>query len=259
MTDKTVIITGASRGLGAAAARIAAVLGASIVLNARSADTLQEVAQTIREAGGQVLAIPGDVSRLEDCRALVQQAVDHFGRIDALVNNAGVIDPIAPIAEADPAIWRQNFAVNILGPMMLTQAALPHLRQSAGRVINVSSGAAVNATTGWAAYCAAKAALNQFNTVLAVEESTLTAIAFRPGVVDTEMQVAIRREGGTGMSSTDYARFIQYYEQGELLPPQVPGVALAVLALHAPPEWSGAFLAWDEEKVQALVVEHSVQ
>jgi NAD(P)-dependent dehydrogenase (short-subunit alcohol dehydrogenase family) len=143
--------------------------------------------------------------------------------------------------------------------MMLTQAALPHLRLGAGRVINVSSGAAVNATPGWAAYCAAKAALNQFTSVLAAEESTLTAIAFRPGIVDTEMQATIRREGSTSMSSTDYARFVQYHEQGELLPPQVPGVALAVLALHAPPQWSGAFLSWDEEKVQALVVEHSVQ
>jgi NAD(P)-dependent dehydrogenase (short-subunit alcohol dehydrogenase family) len=80
------------------------MLGANVVLNARSAGALEEVAQTIRGAGGHVLAIPGDVSHLEDCRTLIQQTVDHFGSIDALVNNAGIIDPIAPIAEADPTL-----------------------------------------------------------------------------------------------------------------------------------------------------------
>ena len=255
MEGQTIIITGASRGLGAAAAQVAARLGINVVLNARSAGDLEAVAQSIRETGGTAIAVPGDISQLEDCRAVVQEALDHYGRLDALINNAGIIEPIAPIADADPAVWGENLAINVLGPMMLTQAALPHLRRNQGRVINVSSGAAVNAMPGWSAYCAAKSALNHFNNVLAIEETAITAIAFRPGVVDTEMQSVIRQEGAGGMPESAHARFVAYHEQGELLPPEVPGMALAIVALHAPAEWSGEFVAWDEERVQALVVQ----
>ena len=255
MAVQTLIITGASRGLGAAAAQVAGRLGVNVVLSARSAGELEAVAQSIREAGGMAIAVPGDISRLEDCRILVQEAIDRSGRLDALINNAGIIEPIAPIADADPAVWEQNLAINVLGPMMLTQSALPHLRQNQGRVINVSSGAAVNPVPGWSAYCAAKSALNHFNNVLAVEETSITAIAFRPGVVDTEMQSVIRQQGAGGMPEGAHARFVAYHEQGELLPPEVPGMALAIVALHAPPEWSGEFIAWDEERVQRLVVQ----
>ena len=255
MAVQTLIITGASRGLGAAAAQVAGRLGVNVVLSARSAGELEAVAQSIREAGGMAIAVPGDISRLEDCRILVQEAIDRSGRLDALINNAGIIEPIAPIADADPAVWEQNLAINVLGPMMLTQSALPHLRQNQGRVINVSSGAAVNPVPGWSAYCAAKSALNHFNNVLAVEETSITAIAFRPGVVDTEMQSVIRQQGAGSMPEGAHARFVAYHEQGELLPPEVPGMALAIVALHAPPEWSGEFIAWDEERVQRLVVQ----
>ena len=103
------------------------------------------------------------------------------------------------------------------------------------------------------AYSVAKAALNHFTRALAAEEPVITTIAVRPGVVDTDMQTTIRRHGATGMPAEIYARFVNYHERDELLPPEVPGCALAVLAFHAPQEWSGAFLAWDSEDVQSLV------
>jgi NAD(P)-dependent dehydrogenase (short-subunit alcohol dehydrogenase family) len=136
---------------------------------------------------------------------------------------------------------------------MLTQAALPHLRQQSGRVISVSSGAAIKVMPGWAAYCASKAALNHFARLLAEEEPTITSIAFRPGAVDTAMQATIRRDGAEGMPADLYAKFVRYHQEGELLPPEVPACALAVLALHARREWSGAFLPWNNEPVQSLV------
>jgi NAD(P)-dependent dehydrogenase (short-subunit alcohol dehydrogenase family) len=166
--------------------------------------------------------------------------------LDSLVNNAGIIEPIAPIAEADMGAWAYNLAVNLLAPAQLTQLALPHLRAANGRVINVSSGAAVSAIGGWAAYCGAKAALNQFNAVLAVEEPSVTAVALRPGVVDTEMQAVIRRDGGKGMDAGMHGRFLNYHDSGELLPPEKPGRAIAWLALYAPPELSGKFISWDD-------------
>jgi NAD(P)-dependent dehydrogenase (short-subunit alcohol dehydrogenase family) len=253
MTKPTVLITGASRGLGAATAQMSAELGANVVLMARSGDDLQVVAQEIYSAGGQALVVTGDVGVAADCQRVVREAVDRYGRLDAVVNNAGVLEPIAPIAEAEMQAWEENLAVNLLGPVMITQAALPYLRQHSGHVITVSSGAAIHVFPGWAAYCAAKAAVNHFTRVMAVEEPAVTAIAFRPGVMDTAMQATIRAKGSQGMPAEEYARFVRYYQEGDLLPPELPGCALAVVALYAPHEWSGEFIAWDEERVQSLV------
>jgi len=252
MTQKTILITGASRGLGAAMARIAAEMGAAVVINARSEGALEEVAAEIEQGGGTVLAVPGDVSKQADCAALVERTMARFGRLDALINNAGILEPVNPIAKADPAAWEYNLLVNVLGPMMLIQAAIPHLRERNGRVINVSSGAAVSAVPGWAAYCASKGALNQITRVLAKEEPAITAVAVRPGVVDTEMQAVIRKDGKSGMTEQDHRRFVGYHEGGELLAPEKPARALVALALHAPKEWSGEFLSWDDERVKAI-------
>lgn len=252
VTTPTVLITGASRGLGAAAARMAARLGAQVALMARSAGDLAQVAGEIQGMGGHALVLAGDVRLADDCRRAVGETVARFGRLDGLINNAGVLGPIGPLAQADSEGYEKNWAVNVLGPVMMTREAIPHLRQTKGRVLNVSSGAAVHAIEGWGAYCLAKGAMNQLTRMIAAEEPELTAISFRPGVVDTEMQATIRRQGRRGMPDELYARFVGYYQQGELLPPRVPGCVLAVLALHAPAGWSGSFLSWDEPDVRAL-------
>jgi NAD(P)-dependent dehydrogenase (short-subunit alcohol dehydrogenase family) len=219
----------------------------------RSADDLTEVAQQINDSGGQALAVPGDVSRPADCQRAVAKSVKEFGNLDVLVNNAGILAPIASIGDGDPGEWQRNWDINVLGPLALTQAALPHLRQRSGRVINVSSGAAVSAIPGWAAFCASKAAVEHLTRVLAEEEPRITAIAFRPGMVDTAMQATIRREGADGMPAEVYARFVRLFEDEHLLPPEVPGCALAVLSLFCPHEWSGTFLSWNAEDVQSIV------
>jgi NAD(P)-dependent dehydrogenase (short-subunit alcohol dehydrogenase family) len=184
---------------------------------------------------------------------IIQKALDYFGRIDALVNNAGAIEPMSPIAEADSQAWEQNWRLNVLGPVMLTRLALPSLRERKGRVINVSSGAAVNVIGGWGAYSTAKAAINHLTRILASEEPAITAIALRPGIVDTEMQATIREKGRDRMAERNYNLLHGLYEQGRLLPPEAPGRALACLSLHAPREWSGDTIQWDEERVQRLV------
>jgi NAD(P)-dependent dehydrogenase (short-subunit alcohol dehydrogenase family) len=253
MERPTVIITGASRGLGAAAARIAAGFGARVALTARSSDQLQVQAQQIQAAGGQALAVPGDISRAKDCRAIIQETLAHFGRIDALVNNGGVIEPIAPTAEASIEEWERSLQVNLVGAVRLIQMALPHLRPTQGRIINITSGAAENVIGGWGAYSAAKAALNQLTKVLASEEPEITVLALRPGIVNTEMQAAIREKGREGMAEKNYSRLVRMHETGRLLPPEVPAQAIACLALYAPHEWSGEVLQWDDERVQQLV------
>jgi NAD(P)-dependent dehydrogenase (short-subunit alcohol dehydrogenase family) len=257
MTRKTIVVTGASRGLGAATARIAAQMDTNVVLMARSASDLETVVQEILGAGGRALPLVGDVGQPADCQRVIAGAIQQFGRLDALVNNAGILGPIAPISDGDPREWERNWVVNLLGPVVLTQAALPYLRQHKGRVINVSSGAAMSVIPGWAAYCTAKAGLNHFTRVLAEEEPDITAIAFRPGVVNTAMQATIRQEGAQGMPEEVHARFLRYHRDGELLPPEVPACSLAILALFAPYEWSGAFLPWNDEEVLSLVMRYA--
>jgi NAD(P)-dependent dehydrogenase (short-subunit alcohol dehydrogenase family) len=250
---KTVILTGASRGLGAATARQLARLGANLVLNARSEQLLAALAREINEQGGRALAVAGDVSQPAVCEALVATAIETFGGIDAVINNAAVLEPVASIAETDIQAWRRHIDINLIGPYLLVRAALPSLRERQGRVIHVSSGAATSVLAGWSAYCASKAALNQLSASVALEEPDVTSLAVRPGKVDTDMQAVLRRAGATGMASADHRRFVQHFEKGALLPPERPAAALAVLALAAPHDWSGQFIRWDEAKVQALV------
>lgn len=252
-----ILVTGASRGLGAATAQILLQMGAAVVLAARSAAALHALAAQADPGGARSLVVPADVADEPECQRVVAAAMERFGQIDGLINNAGLLLPVAPLGDADPAQWRQNIAVNLLGPYYLIHHALPHLRASRGRVVNVSTGAAVNPAPGWSAYSVAKAAVNMLTRVLAEEAPEVVSLALRPGVVDTAMQETIRDEGAAGMPAERHQRFVRLHEQGDLLPPELPGRALATLALYAPPAWSGEFLAWDEPKVAALVARHN--
>jgi NAD(P)-dependent dehydrogenase (short-subunit alcohol dehydrogenase family) len=214
---------------------------------------LDAVAREIHVAGGTALAMTGDVSVAEDCERVVNETIARFGRVDALVNNAGVLEPIATFADANPQAWERNLAVNLFGAVNMTGAVLPHLRASGGRVIHVSSGAALEPYHGFSAYCVSKAALNHFSRALAIEEPQLTSIALRPGKVDTEMQELLRRKGAEGMEPEQYERHVRLHSRGDLLPPQEPGRSLALLALCAPRQWSGEFLQWDDPRIRSLV------
>ena len=244
-----VIITGASRGLGAAVADWLARVGAALTLTARSTDSLAETAAAVAQLGGQALPVAADAADPEAAEQVVRETIDRFGRIDAVINNAGILDPIARLADADPAQWRRNIEVNLLGPVYLIRAALPFLTRSGGRAVNVSSGAADRAVSGWSAYCAAKAGLTHLTRVLAAEHPEITAVAIRPGVVDTRMQTEIRERGDGGMTAEAVAGFRRLEADGELEPPAVPGRAIAWLALKAPADWSGRFLDYDDPAV----------
>jgi NAD(P)-dependent dehydrogenase (short-subunit alcohol dehydrogenase family) len=248
-----VIITGASRGLGAACAQIASQAGAGVVLCARSEQDLVELVDQILAEGSHALAVIADVSSTADCQRIVYETISRFGRIDALINNAGILEPIAPIATGEIGGWLDNIKINLLGAVMLSQASLPYLRNQSGRIINVSSGAAINVVPGWGAYCASKAALTHFTRVLAAEENEITTLSFRPGVIDTEMQATIRNVGKLGMQKDNYDYFVNLHSQGELLPPEIPARSLVALSLYAPRELSGKFISWDDEAVRQLV------
>ncbi len=245
-----VIVTGASRGMGAAAARWLGKSGAAVAITGRDQRSLADVADAVAAAGGVPLPLPGDVSDPEACARIVADVLHRFGRLDGLINNAGILEPLASAAASDRDAWRHNIEVNLLGPYYMTVAALDPLRKTRGRIVNVSSGAAVNAVAGWSAYCAAKAGVTHFTRVLAVEEPDVTAVSLRPGVVDTDMQGVIREKGPGNMESDKAAYFRNLKAEGKLEPPEIPGRAMAWLALRAPREWSGRFLEYNDPEIR---------
>jgi NAD(P)-dependent dehydrogenase (short-subunit alcohol dehydrogenase family) len=249
MVDKAVLITGASRGLGAATAHWLAAAGCALTLMARDRSALARVAAEVQRRGGRALVHAGDVADDQAGQRAVAAALDRWGRLDALINNAAVLGPLDAIADAHPRQWRRSLEVNVAGPFALIRAALPALRHHRGRVVNVSSGAAEVAIAAASAYCAGKAALNHLTRVLAAEEPRVTAVAVRPGVVDTQMQAQLRERGPQVMPAEQARFYLELKAAHQLEPPRVPARAIAWLALAAPADWSGRFLNSDDPHV----------
>jgi len=188
MSTQTVLITGASRGLGRALAVGLARAGFALIIDARDAAALDAVARDLRAGGAAVTAIAGDVTDPAH-RAALAQAAEAAGRLDVLVNNAGTLgaSPLPALADYPPDELRAAFEVNVIAPVALTQRLLPLLRASGGAVLNITSDAAVAAYAGWGGYGAAKAALEQASNVLAAEETGLRVWWADPGDLRTDM------------------------------------------------------------------------
>ncbi|KAJ2849352.1 hypothetical protein IWW36_002689 [Coemansia brasiliensis] len=249
------IVTGASRGLGYAITVELLRRRVSVIGVARSGDKLREMmGPVMSESRGHAQFFPCEADVATDQGiAAISACLSRSGQVlIALINNAGVIDPIAPIATASMDKWRDHFDVNLFAVVQLTQQLLPILRMTKGRVINISSGAATHPYQGWSAYCASKAAINMFTESLAIEEPEVTTMAVRPGVVDTEMQDFIREKGEDHMHKEDYEKFVKLHRDGELLAPEKPARVIARLALEAPRELSGKFFSWDSPETDRL-------
>lgn len=253
MDRPTIIITGASRGIGAASAVIAAEKGAQVVMTARTRSALETQARLIEQRGGSVLVVEGDISHYEDCQKIIAQTIQAFGRIDAVINNAAWIGPIGFVAEVQPEDWTLALEINLFGPFRMCHEAVPFLRRTNGKVVNISSGAAVWAAPGGSAYCSSKAALNQFSKILAVEEPEITVIAFDPGDTDTPMQAEIREKGNVKAFGAYHQFFIDRYEKGKLRPPEAASLDVIALAMAAPHAWTGKFIRWGDIRMQRLV------
>ena len=219
LTGKTVVITGASRGIGEAAARIFARAGANIALLARSREAIADLAG---EIGEKALAIPCDVSRYWEVEAAMNATKEAFGSIDIVINNAGVIDPITHIGDADPEAWGQVIDINIKGVFNGIHAALPSmLDQGGGTIITISSGAAHNPLEAWSAYCTSKAGAAMLTDCLHKEYAAkgIRAMGLSPGTVATDMQRDIKASGINPVSQLDWE-------------------------VHIPAEWPAKCLLW---------------
>lgn len=191
LEDKVVMVTGASQGLGRALALAYAKEGASLVINARSEDSVRPVAEEVEKLGADVLAVAADVSEAESVQALVDAAVERFGRIDVLVNNAGLLGPRVAIADYPEDEWRQVLDVNLTGPYLVARAAIPHVPEG-GSIINVVSGVSVEGRAEWGAYSVSKFGIEGLTQILAAElqKSGVRVNAVDPGGMRTDMRAA---------------------------------------------------------------------
>ena len=184
---RTALVTGASRGLGLALARELAARGWNLVVDARDADALAAAHATFA-AAGRTVAIAGDVADPAHRDALIAAAWD-LGGLDLLVNNASALgpSPLPPLAELDLAAFTAILTTNTVAPLALIQLALPLLEARGGRIVNVTSDAAVEGYEGWGGYGASKAGLEQLSNVLAAEHPDLRVYRVDPGDMRTQM------------------------------------------------------------------------
>ncbi len=190
LTGRVAAVTGASSGIGAATALALAAAGARVALGGRRAERLEELVGRIESAGGEAIALPGDIGREDEARAFVTGAQDRLGRLDVLVNNAGLM-LLGPVEGADTEDWRRMVDVNLLGLLYCTHAALPVMREGGGgHIVNVSSVAGRHANAGSAVYNLTKFGVTAFSEALRQEalHAGIRVTAIEPGFVDTELQ-----------------------------------------------------------------------
>ena len=188
---KVVVITGASSGLGEATARHLASKGASVFLGARRLDRLQTVVADIQRAGGRAAAMRVDVTRRAEVDAFLQAATEKFGRIDVLVNNAGLM-ALSPIGKTLVDEWDRMIDINIKGVLYGIAAALPvFARQKGGHIINIASVAGHKVSMGGAVYCATKHAVRAISEGIRQEVDGIRTTIISPGAVQSELPLGI--------------------------------------------------------------------
>ncbi len=223
LEGKVAIITGASSGIGEATAIALASVGAKVVLAARRAERLNALAERIEASGGKALPIVTDVSSESQVNDLVRDAIAQLGRVDIVVNNAGIA-LLGTIDGANTSDWRRSFDLNVLGLLYVIHAALPHLKnQKSGHIVNISSVAGRTARAGVGVYNATKWGVNALSEALRQEvyKDNIRVTIIEPGLVDTEgnnhitdkvakQLIEERRQSITPLQSEDIAAAILY-------------------------------------------------
>ena len=213
IAGKIVVITGASSGLGEATARLLSAQGATVVLGARRVDRLHSLVTELTGQGGQALAVATDVVHRDQVKKLVDTAVETYGRIDVMINNAGLM-PQAPLERLKVDLWDQMIDVNIKGVLYGIAAALPHMqRQKSGHFINVSSIAGHKVGPGWTVYALTKHAVRVLSEGLRMEVKpyNIRTTIISPGAVATELPQSA--------GEPDLAAQIQSYYDDVAIPP----------------------------------------
>ncbi|MDR3553677.1 MAG: SDR family NAD(P)-dependent oxidoreductase [Syntrophobacteraceae bacterium] len=243
IAGKTVIVTGASSGIGHAICLELAREGVNLVLNARDRGPLVEVENLCRELGVKVESVAGSAASRDISAHLVKTALQS-GQFFGVIHAAGVLNPGPLVWELSEGEFQEVFDASVNGAFQLARAAIPHIEKG-GFVVFFGSGAAQMAFPGIGAYCAAKAAEEHLARQLAAEAPWITTFAFRPGVVDTPMMKA----GGLGKGSAAESVkmiFEGYAKRGELIAPEVPAHALVSIIKNSPGRFHGKIANWQD-------------
>src|SRR5690606_16111405 len=198
-TGRVAVVTGASRGIGAHLGTAFARAGHAVAGLARSTDRLADVGSRLAAEGHRFLPLACDVTDREQVEQTVAQVVAELGRIDVLVNNAGLVEPELPLWEGDPDTWWQVVTTNVRGPYLMCRAVVPvMIERGGGRVINLNSGAGTRERADLTAYCASKSALARITGGVALAGAAHGVFAFdlAPGVVETDMTHGMRMHEG---------------------------------------------------------------
>jgi 3-oxoacyl-[acyl-carrier protein] reductase len=205
LTGKVAVVTGASKGIGAAIAKHLADDGAEVVVNyASSKDGADRVVAEITGKGGRAIAVRADVAKPADIRRLFAEATEAFGRLDVLVNNAGVYE-FAPLEQVTPEHFHKQFDLNVLGLILTTQEAVKHFGRDGGSIVNISSAASTSTPPNASVYSATKAAVDAVTRSLAKElgPRKIRVNAINPGMVETE------GVHSSGLSSGDFRKQLE--------------------------------------------------
>ncbi len=241
----TWILTGASRGIGRALALALAKRGARLVLNARHAAPLAEVAAAVREAGGEATFVEGSAAEAEVAKKLVR-AAEGLGPLTGFIHNAGVLHAGPLLWELPEAHWDEVFDANVKAGYQLIRFAVPVMRQRGeGVAVFFGSGAAESNVPGIGAYAVAKAAEEHLARQLAAEAPEITSFVYRPGVVETRMQEEARRAEG-GAAEVLHRIFGGYKEQGVLIPPETAAEGLIRVLEGDVHKHHGRVVSWRE-------------
>ena len=253
LADRVAVITGGGRGIGAAVALAFAQEGARLVLAARTVPELERVADQVRSLGGTALTAPGDVSKPGDVARIFDVALKEFGRLDVLVNAAGILGPIGSLWDVAADEWLQTIHVNLYGTFLCCRAALPRMiAQRRGKVINLSGGGATSPLPQFTAYGSSKAAVVRLTEALAEEVSSFNVQvnAIAPGMVDTSIHDQVLAAGER--AGAHLARVRAMREQGEgRVSPDLPASLAVFLASDRSGGLSGKLIAATHDGWQA--------
>jgi len=255
LQGRTAIITGGGRGIGRAVARAYSEAGAAVVITARTRREVEETVRDIVARGASALAMPGDVSDEDTPGRVVQAALDTYGRLDILVNAAGINGPVAAVEDIAPAEWERVFRINVSGTFLFCRAAIPLMRrQKSGSILNVASGLVRRVQPGQAAYSAAKAAIAHFSSVLAAElaEDAIRVNAIHPGIVKTRLLNELLSLDPSGVTGKVVGRLRSVEQAGQLTTLEQSSRLFLMMVSPVAADLSGRFIAAED----AAIAEH---
>jgi 3-oxoacyl-[acyl-carrier protein] reductase len=248
LENKVALITGGSRGIGHAIAEAYLKEGAKVALAARNREGLKTAKETLKGLG-EVEMCPADVSRAGDVKTLVETALRAFGKVDVLVNGAGIYGPIGPSEEVDFEKWKETFAINVFGAFRMMQEVIPHMNaQKHGKIINFSGGGD-GTLPRFSAYHASKGAIVRLTETIAAEvkDYGVEVNCLAPGAVNTKFLDEALAAGGERVGKERYAKLLKQKAEGGVPPEKAAGLCV-FLASDASNGLTGRFLSavWDE-------------